>query len=252
VPDPRSLLRLAALTGFLLLVAVGLWLLDASWPVIIPVMAAAWALAAVVEWAAWRQQRYGSVVARPEPTSRHEPAVVPAGPEPAPVEAPEPLRAPSAEEEAALSPPKAEPVGEPTLRPLREEAPAEPEPKARTRPRVTRPRAAPRAKPALRPVPQPPPPRPPRPEEPPAAAVPVPQSGVVDLRRRATAQARQWNLWDLERLAREELQQDPDRFQELSYLFVHLRQFASADGSLPTEFDPLVRESLGDLLEHGR
>lgn len=247
MPDPRSLFRLAALTGFLLLVAVGLWLLDASWPVIIPVMAAAWVLAAVVEWAAWRQQRYGRVVARPEPTVRSEPAVVPAGPEPAPVEAPEPLRAPSAEEEAALSPPKAEPVREPTSQPLREEARAEPERKARKRPR-----AAPRAKPVLRPVPQPPPPPTPRPTEPPAATVPVSQPGVVDLRRRATAQARQWNLWDLERLAREELQQDPDRFQELSYLFVHLRQFASADGSLPTEFDPLVRESLGDLLEHGR
>lgn len=69
------------------------------------------------------------------------------------------------------------------------------------------------------------------------------------MRRHATVQSRRWNLWDLERLARDELHADPARYRELSYLFIHLRQFATPDGSLPTEFDPLVRESLGDLLE---
>jgi hypothetical protein len=78
-------------------------------------------------------------------------------------------------------------------------------------------------------------------------------TGVVDLRTRVTAQPRQLNLWDLERLAREELQREhPDRFEALSYLFVHLRQFATPDGSLPVEFDALVRESFGDLLEQRR
>jgi hypothetical protein len=60
---------------------------------------------------------------------------------------------------------------------------------------------------------------------------------------------REWNIWDLERLARAETQKNPERRDEWSFLFVHLRQFANADGVLPTEFDSLVRESFGGLLE---
>jgi hypothetical protein len=71
---------------------------------------------------------------------------------------------------------------------------------------------------------------------------------VVELRPRTTV-PRQWNLWDLERLAREEAVDHPELRDEWSYLFLHLRQFAHADGSLPAEFDPLVRESFGGLLE---
>jgi len=78
---------------------------------------------------------------------------------------------------------------------------------------------------------------------------PAASSDVIDLRTRVTAQPRRWNLWDLERRARDEAQRDPVRYEEWSYLFVHLRQFATPDGSLPTEFDSLVRESFGDLLE---
>jgi hypothetical protein len=78
----------------------------------------------------------------------------------------------------------------------------------------------------------------------------VPSSGVVDLRTRVTGQPRRWNLWDLERRAREEAESDPVRYEEWSFLFVYLRQFATPDGSLPTEFDGLVRESFGDLLDH--
>lgn len=224
MPDPRSAFRLAALAAFLLLVALGLWLLDAEWPVIVAVMAAAWALAAVVEWAAWRQERSGRFV-RPEP-----PVQTPAE------EAVEPPEGP-----AVILPPAPEPPPEQA---------EEPEP---ARPGAGReePEPAPPPRPPLRPVPSPPPP-PPRPAPPAAAAraaAPRQTSGVVDLRRRATAQPRQWNIWDLERLARDELQGDAPRLEELSYLFVHLRRFASADGSLPAEFDPLIRESLGDLLE---
>jgi hypothetical protein len=61
---------------------------------------------------------------------------------------------------------------------------------------------------------------------------------------------RQWNIWDLERLARAEAPTHPERRDEWAFLFVHLRQFANADGVLPTEFDSLVRESFGGLLEH--
>ena len=60
---------------------------------------------------------------------------------------------------------------------------------------------------------------------------------------------REWNLWELERLARASAQRHPERMQEWGYLFVHLRRFARPDGALPREFDGLVRESFGELLE---
>ena len=72
---------------------------------------------------------------------------------------------------------------------------------------------------------------------------------MVEFRPR-TIQPREWNLWDLERIAREEAAEHPERRDEWAYLFLHLRQFASADGSLPADFDGLVRESFGGLLEH--
>lgn len=59
---------------------------------------------------------------------------------------------------------------------------------------------------------------------------------------------REWNLWDLERRAREQAGNGP-RDEEWSALFTHLRGFANADGVLPKEFDGLVRESFGTLIE---
>jgi hypothetical protein len=241
VPDARSLFRLATLAGFLVLVALGLWLLDAEWPAIIGVMITAWALAAVVEWAAWRQERLGRVLLRRQPIVA-EPATV----EPAP-QAMETAAVAAEGQEAQPSSPKTEALTPTLNRTPAMEAPADPEPPAPDSAPLSPPGEEP-ARPPLRPVPSPAPQPPPQPATPPAAAR-AGAPGVVDLRLRTTAQARRWNLWDLERLARDELQREPERFQELSYLFVHLRQFASPDGSLPTEFDPLVRESLGDLLE---
>ena len=66
---------------------------------------------------------------------------------------------------------------------------------------------------------------------------------------RQSTEPREWNLWDLETLAREQARLEPERREEWSYLFVHLRQFANARGRLPSEFDGLVRESFGELLE---
>jgi hypothetical protein len=60
--------------------------------------------------------------------------------------------------------------------------------------------------------------------------------------------AREWNLWDLERLAREQAG-NALRDEEWSALFTHLRVFANTDGMLPKEFDGLVRESFGELIE---
>jgi hypothetical protein len=74
---------------------------------------------------------------------------------------------------------------------------------------------------------------------------------VVEFRPRAT-EPRRWNLWDLERIARAEGREHPERREEWSYLFLHLRQFAHADGSLPPEFDGLVRESFAGMLERPR
>jgi hypothetical protein len=52
-----------------------------------------------------------------------------------------------------------------------------------------------------------------------------------------------WNIWALERLAR----QHPES-EELPYLVLSLREFADSAGQLPPDFDSLVRESFGDLL----
>jgi hypothetical protein len=104
-----------------------------------------------------------------------------------------------------------------------------------------------------RPEPEPrpayPPPRgvlPPDPVQP-APAVPRAPANVVRMPQSATP--REWNVWELESLAREQARLEPERGEEWSYLFVHLRQFADAKGKLPSEFDGLVRESFGELLE---
>jgi hypothetical protein len=53
---------------------------------------------------------------------------------------------------------------------------------------------------------------------------------------------RQWSIWALDKVARE----TPDA--ELRYLVLSLQEYADADGLLPLQFDPLVRESFGELL----
>jgi outer membrane biosynthesis protein TonB len=221
VPDRRSILRLLALAGFLLTVALVLWLAELQLLLVIVVMAVALFVAGAVEWRWWRQD-----VTRPAGGGvEAEKATAAVPPPPAPLVA----EAPGPPTETAPPPPTPEPEPEPVR--------AEPPP-------------PPPARPPLRSVPAPPPPPPVEP--PPQPARPAARAtGVVDLRTRVTAQPRRWNLWDLERRARDEAQRDPERYAEWSYLFVHLRQFAAPDGSLPTEFDALVRESFGELLDHG-
>jgi hypothetical protein len=254
VPDRRSIFRLLALAGFLLTVALALWLAEVRPLLVIVVMAAALLVAWVIEWLSWRQDVMRltaegvdveeeavvpvppppvlAALAHAEPPAAHvaeAPAPPPEGTPAAPAE-PEPEPAP---EPAQSAPP--EPAAAPTPEPARTASPPEPEP--------------PPPRPPLRPVPTPPP----QPVEPPAPQPARPAArapGVIDMRTRVTAQPRRWNLWDLERRARDEAQRDPIRYEEWSYLFVHLRQFATPDGSLPTEFDELVRESFGELLEH--
>lgn len=64
----------------------------------------------------------------------------------------------------------------------------------------------------------------------------------------APPEPRKWNVWDLERGARERAGETaPD--EERTALFVYLREFANTQGVLPVEFDGLVRESFADLIQ---
>jgi hypothetical protein len=64
----------------------------------------------------------------------------------------------------------------------------------------------------------------------------------------APAEPREWNLWELERASREAAGSDVARDEERSFLLMYLREFADPDGMLPATFDPLVRETFGDVL----
>jgi hypothetical protein len=59
---------------------------------------------------------------------------------------------------------------------------------------------------------------------------------------------REWNLWELERAARDHASDDVARNEERAYLLVYLREFAGPDGILPSDFDGLVRDAFGDVL----
>jgi hypothetical protein len=277
VPPLVSTLRLAALMIFIALVAVAVWLADLRLAIALPLVGLAWVIAALIEWLAWRSARSqlgyaeGPLLPPPEaafvpvaPVPAAEPEA-PAAHEPgAPVEpsfAPPPLEPePEAEAETDVRPP-AEPEHE-TVEP---EPQPEPEPapvaEAEARPPVAA--VAPPRAPAPAPGPERPErrrgrrmrlrPVPPPPVEQAPAPAPAPQrepgeAEVVDLPQRVY-QPRSWNLWDLERLARTEGRAHPERRDEWAFLFVHLRQFANADGELPREFDSLVRDSFAGLLE---
>jgi hypothetical protein len=93
------------------------------------------------------------------------------------------------------------------------------------------------------PQPEPEPDPEPEPEPPPPAAEPEP---IVQLS--TPAEPREWNLWELERVTREAAGADAARDEERSFLLMYLREFADPDGMLPATFDPLVRETFGDVL----
>jgi hypothetical protein len=134
----------------------------------------------------------------------------------------------------------------------------EPEPDAEEHPPTPAPEPVP---PAPEPAPPAPDPQPPAPEPtPPPQLTPVPppepepeargdeEAEPTVTRLPLEAQPREWNVWELERIAREVDGRDPARDEELAYLLLELRQFANADGELPVSFDPVIRESFGELL----
>ena len=221
------LLRFFALAAFLVTVALALWLAELSRLFVGIVMAVALLLAWTVEWVAWREEhRLREVLEEGEAAVETEPA--------AEVEAGVELE-PAGRLEAAWQPETqaaAEPTSTPPPRPLVPAAPAEPTPAAPPE----------SAQPPLRPVPPPPEPVAAPPDLEPERAT------VVSLPRRP-GQRQEWNLWEIERLVRERLKHDPERLEESQYLLLHLRGFATADGSLPSEFDDLVRESFGAVLQ---
>ena len=158
------------------------------------------------------------------------------------------LEAQTPEVEVPYEPPVPEPEPEPVAV-VQEEPPPVREPETEPQPdQVTGelpPIAAAEPEPERPPVLVEVPPLPPERPEPAPIAIPT---TVVELPSRGP---REWNLWDLERRARERTGEDPFRDEEWAALFVYLREYASPDGMLPPEFDDLLRESFGDLLLAG-
>jgi outer membrane biosynthesis protein TonB len=231
---PRFLIE----AGFLIAIAVVAGVERFSTVTIVLVMAAAWLVVAVVEWVASRARRARRVLA-PEPFVEPTAAHVGLPPSPAPLPAPE---APVVVQEHEPEPPPAPDVvpgptvePEPTPEPPPEAPDREPPDPVPSTPRIS-------AVASL-----PPEPEPEEPTEPELSAEPA--ADVVPLAARRGAGPREWNLWDLERLAREQSGADAVRDEERAYLLMYLREFASTDGILPADFDGVVRESFGDVLD---
>jgi hypothetical protein len=148
--------------------------------------------------------------------------------------------------EDPVTPPEPEPVVLPepepvVLKPEPEPVVLKPEPPQRE-PRVPLP---------PRPVPPPPPPPPPREtdidravaavfsDDPPAAPPPRQQRPAQPVSANGP-----WKLSELERALRAQTNPDP----ELLYMIGYLRDYADAEGTLPPEFDELVRDAFGPVL----
>lgn len=269
--------RFALEAFFLIAVALVAGLLDLSVTEVIVVMAVAYLLTVALELGAWYARRAAPARAPAAVVELFEPpaasVVVRAGDRPprpeedeawlgqlAEPEAREPQPEPEPEPEAEAEP---EPASEPS--PEEEPAPVEePEPQPTSEPQPAEPQPAPEAVPEPEPDPEPEP----QPEPEPVAAAlelaavpdlapepepepepdpeprPAPPVATLPL----PMQPREWNLWELERLTRDRAGDDPTRAVEWGYLIVYLREFARPDGTLPAEFDDLVRESFGDVI----
>jgi outer membrane biosynthesis protein TonB len=120
----------------------------------------------------------------------------------------------------------------------------EPEPEPEPDPE---PEPHPERDPDPEPEPEPQPDPEPQPEpEPPVEPEPVAAASATN------DAPREWNLWELERLAGERAGENPTRDEEWAFLLMYLRDFANPDGVLPVDFDALVRDSFGDLIAYAR
>jgi hypothetical protein len=239
---PSAGIRFGGEAAFLILVALGLGLARFDPIVIGVVMFVAWILVALLERASAKEaarlaQAAGEQAVSIPPSHVErvevEPAVVAdveaLEPEPEPEREPEPEPQPEPEPEPAVDERSARAILASAPPPLPPETPKPAKAKRKPARRIV----------VRRPQPQraAPPPPPPAPE-------PEPEPPVV------TGPPREWNLWELQRAAREA--PDEERREEWSALLIHLREFANADGDLPVEFDGLVRESFGALLDGQR
>jgi hypothetical protein len=261
IPSPRA--RFALEAAFLILVAAAAALARLSPQGIIGLMLVAWLLVALIERASSRERAKalaGSPEEAPAPPTDEPEATAPMGRSRLfgrrRREAPEPLLEPAAPLEerpsrahvTRLEPEVAEiesaveetevivevPAPVVTKRPLELPGLEETEP-------VPEPEPEPEPEPVAEAPPPPPPPPPPEP-------APVPAAPSYQPPPAPPPTPREWNLWDLERRAREQAG-EAARDEEWSALFVHLREFANADGVLPMEFDGLVRESFAELIQ---
>jgi hypothetical protein len=140
---------------------------------------------------------------------------------------------------AVAAPEPAVPESEQHVRVIRAEPEPEPVPVAVAAAPEPEPSPEP---PRLAPVPTPEPVRVPAIEPEPEPVLP-PAAAVIRI-----GGPRQWNVWDLERVAREDAGGDPVVDEERTFLLMYLRDFAGADGLLPADFDDLVRQSFGGLV----
>jgi hypothetical protein len=209
---PRFLIE----AGFIVAVAIVAGVERFSTVTIVLVVGAAWLLVACVEFmtAVARKRAVGRQAAL-APT---RPVSVPAAPPFALQPEPEPAPAPDVEPG-----PAPEPQPEPERPPVAE--PPEPVP--------SQPRVVVVPPPSPEPEPQPEPEREPE---------------VVSLAARRVG-PREWNVWELERIARDQAGDDVVRDEERTFLLMYLREFASPEGLLPADFDGVVRESFGDVLD---
>jgi hypothetical protein len=137
------------------------------------------------------------------------------------------------------------PAPEPeSLPPPRTSVVVRPEPMVEVR---SEPKPEPEPEPRIVAVPPPPPEPEPEPEPGPEPE-PEPEPERVVAFIPANDGPREWNLWELERAARDHISDDVARNEERSYLLMYLREFAGPDGMLPADFDGLVRDAFGDLL----
>jgi hypothetical protein len=235
---PSARVRFVFEAAFLLLVALGAALMELRPLAIILLMGCAWVIVALIERASSRDA--GRVPLDEESEQELLPSEDEPEPEPAvtgahsrwpwrrrrePAEAPSPTAAlearPARSHVRRIEPTEEAEVGIAELEEALAEAKVSAEPEEAPGPVVTK-------RPLDLPGLEQPPAQPPEPQPPPPA--------------------REWNIWDLERRAREQAG-NAARDEEWSALFTHLRVFANTDGTLPKEFDGLVRESFGELIE---
>lgn len=217
---PSAAVRLPLEAAFVVLAAVGAWLARFHAAALVAVVAVAFVLVVLVERAS-RRFAAGTVVDEGiEEESRAEP-------EPPPVEAeigPTPVAEAEPEPEPELA------VSERSARAILASGPPPVREPPRPAPRVSEPEPEPEPQPEPEPEPQP------EPE-------PEPE---VESEAGGGEPPREWSIWKLQRLIRD--RPDDARHEEWAALVHSLRDFARADGTLPVEFDELVRDSFGPIL----